>query len=146
MDEALEKRVWKMFKQGLSDNEVLDKIVSEEGKEITYMDLRVLRADYEAEYPESIKQDEKDVKEDLSEDETDDTENGAAVMIDTVKKPGTLLSGRASLPSGAEVVWMLDQYGRINIQPVGNAQPTQTDIHAFQSGIKRELEKRGGVI
>lgn len=149
MDEALEKRVWEMFEQGLSDNEVLDKIVSQEGESITYMDLRVLRADYETEHPESIAQDEDDVKEDLSEDETDETETGqegTAVTIDTVKKPGTLLSGKASLPSGAEVVWMLDQYGRINIQPESDARPTQADLQAFQMGIKRELEKRGGVI
>ena len=112
MDEALEKRIWEMFEQGLSDNEILDQIVSEEGKEVTYMDLRVLRADYEAEHPESIEDEEKEEIEEEGPEEPETGRGETVVEIDAVKRPGALLSGTASLPSGATIVWMLDQYGK----------------------------------
>ena len=146
MDQSLKDRIWQLFEEGLSDNDILDLILSEQEESITYMDLRVLRADYEEEHPETV--DEPEDKETLDE-EPEETESGdedTAVTIDSVKKPGTLLSGKASLPSGAKVAWMLDQYGRINIQPESAAQPTREDLQAFQTMVRQELEKRGGVI
>jgi hypothetical protein len=137
----LEKRVWEMFEQGMTDNEILNTVVTEQGEALTYMDLRMLRADYEAEHPETIEEEEE--PETIEEEETDAEETG--ITIDSIKKPGALISGSASLPSGAKINWALDQMGRINIIPQGETQPTQEDMQAFQESFKKELEKKQGL-
>ena len=137
----LEKRIWEMFEQGMSDNEVLNTIVTEEGNVLTYMDLRMLRADYEAEHPESVKVEEPEkFEEEKSEHE------GTDISFDAIKKPGALISGSANLPSGARIEWALDQQGRIGITPQGDKEPTQEDMETFQQSFKAELEKKQGLI
>jgi len=147
MDEVLEKRIWEMFEQGLSDNEILD-ILVEEGKNVTYMDLRVLRADYEAEHPETVEEKEESPEpRETAEEEPAAEDANTVVTIDTVRKPGTLASGTAKLPSGARVVWALDQFGRLAVHPAeGSPRPTAADLHAFQEEFRREIERRGGII
>ena len=146
MDESLEKKIWQMFEQGLSDNEILDALVSQEGESLTYMELRVLRADYEEEHPETIEMPEVENEEDTGDEKQENPEPEDVVTLDTIKKPGALLSGKGNLPSGARISWMLDQMGRINIIPEGSPEPTQDDLQVFQNELRNVLQRSGGML
>lgn len=140
----LEEKVWKLFEEGLTDNEILDKIVTEEEEELTYMDLRIQRADFEAEHPETVEQPEAPEEEEEEEEEEKGTD---IIEFDAVKKPGAILSGKANLPSGAKIEWTFDQAGRIAVAPLDETQqPTQTDMEIFQEEFRKELERRGGML
>ena len=136
----VENKVWALFEKGMTDNEILDALVAEGVEAFTYMDLRILRADYEAEHPETVEQEEPDEPEENTE------EDEGIVTIDTVTKPGALMSGSANLPSGAKISWGLDRTGRINMVPEGDKEPTQADLQAFQQELQQQLQKRGGII
>ncbi len=137
----LEKKVWELFEQGLTDNEILEQLVSEEGEELTYMELRIMRADYEEAHPETVEHEEPE-----PEEEEEAEEDQVGVSVDSVTKPGSLISGTAHLPSGVKVTWMLDQFGRINIAPEGEEKPSQEDLQYFQEQLQQELQKRGGML
>ena len=144
MEESLEKKIWQMFEQGLSDNEILDALLAED-ESITYMELRVLRADYEEQHPETVETpDESDTE--TVDDATKQEEPQETVTVDSIKKPGALLSGKGNLPSGAKISWILDQFGRINIIPEGTNEPTQDDLQVFQTELRNVLQRSGGML
>ena len=141
--DTLRKTVWKLFEQGKTDNEILEELVTEQGEELTYMELRIMRADYEEEHPETVEHEEPEPVEEIQEEQS---EEAVGVTVDSVTKPGSLISGKAVLPSGVKVTWMLDQMGRINIAPEGDQKPSQEDIQFFQQNLQKELQKRGGML
>lgn len=141
----LEQKVWDLFEQGLSDNEILNQLVSEEDEELTFMELRILRAEYEEEHPESLPDEE--VPEPEEEEEDQAGEDVDIIEFDAIKKPGTLMSGTANLPSGMRIGWALDQMGRVNVFPLQEGdQPTQGDLQIFQEELQKEIMKRGGMV
>lgn len=67
-----------------------------------------------------------------------------SVMVDTLTKPGTMVSGRATMSDGKTVEWYLDQYGRLGmVGPEPGYRPPQQDIAEFQAALERELQKMG---
>jgi hypothetical protein len=140
----LETKVWEQFEKGLTDNEILNYVLEELNENMSYMDLRILRADYEEEHPETVEEPEPEPEE--TEEEAAEAKAGEMIEMDSIRKPGSLLSGSGNLPSGARINWALDQSGRISIQPEGEAQPTQEDLQIFQEELQSELMKRGGMV
>ncbi len=70
--------------------------------------------------------------------------SGVSVQVDTLTKPGTMVSGKATMSDGKTVEWYLDQYGRLGmVGPEAGYRPPQQDIPAFQSALERELQKMG---
>jgi hypothetical protein len=141
---ALEKKVWALFEQGLTDNEILNELITKQGEPLTYMELRVMRADYEAEHPETVAEPDETVPTEL--EEAPDEAAGAVIQIDNICKPGALVSGTANLPSGIKAAWALDQYGRISFQPQGKGRPTPEDMQVFQAELQKEIVRRGGIM
>ena len=141
---VLEQKVWALFKQGLSDNEILNELVTKQGEPLTYMDLRVMRADYEAEHPETVAEPAEETPVEI--EEAPDEAAGGVIHIDAIRKPGALVSGTADLPSGLKVAWALDQYGRISFKPQGKGRPTAEDMQVFQTELQKEITRRGGIL
>ena len=66
------------------------------------------------------------------------------VTVDRIVKPGTLVSGNVTFSDGVGMGWGLDQFGRLALSG-GKAgyKPSQQDLAAFQSQLRRVLEQKG---
>lgn len=67
-----------------------------------------------------------------------------SVSLDRIVKPGALVSGTVSFSDGVSLGWALDQFGRLGLtggKP--GYKPSQQDLMAFQSELRRLLEQKG---
>lgn len=67
-----------------------------------------------------------------------------AVTIDQITKPSALISGKVTFSDGQKAEWMLDQMGRLSLNPdtVGY-RPAQEDVMAFQMELQRLARSQG---
>jgi hypothetical protein len=64
--------------------------------------------------------------------------------MDTITKPHALVSGKVTFSDGETAEWMLDQTGRLGLNP-GKAgyRPSQADVVAFQDELQRVVQGLG---
>ena len=69
---------------------------------------------------------------------------GVSVTVDQVAKPGAMVSGKVTFSDGQLADWYLDQTGRLGVvaQQQGY-KPSQADVQEFQLGLEREIQKMG---
>ena len=68
----------------------------------------------------------------------------ASVTVDTVARPGALVSGGVKFSDGQTAAWTLDQMGRLGIAPAQQGyKPSAADLQAFQQNLEIELSKLG---
>ncbi|NOS70561.1 MAG: hypothetical protein HOP33_11595 [Verrucomicrobia bacterium] len=69
---------------------------------------------------------------------------GVSVTVDQVAKPGAMVSGKVTFSDGQLADWYLDQTGRLGVvaQQQGY-KPSQADVQEFQLGLEREMQKMG---
>ncbi|MDF1826602.1 MAG: hypothetical protein P1U68_18305 [Verrucomicrobiales bacterium] len=145
-------RQWADDGAELSD---IQKRLSEEFEiKFTYLETRFLLEDQKIELkpkevPEPVQE------EDSSEDEAVEAENveeddpvvigsEVAVTIDTVLRPGALISGQASFAGGDRAAWWLDQEGRLGLDPASpEFRPTEDQMRAFQIELQRTIQESG---
>lgn len=66
------------------------------------------------------------------------------VSVDTVTRPGTMVSGRVVFSDGQGGTWYVDQYGRPGLAPdTKGYRPSAPDLQEFQVALERELVKLG---
>jgi hypothetical protein len=67
-----------------------------------------------------------------------------SVTIDTVTRPGTMISGKVTFSDGKKAEWHLDQFGRLGLVPgeVGY-RPPAADLEAFQIELQMQLQRMG---
>ena len=67
-----------------------------------------------------------------------------SVKVDTLARPGALVSGSVVFSDGNRAAWYLDQMGRLGLNAdVPGYRPPQADIVQFQQVLERELSKSG---
>lgn len=67
-----------------------------------------------------------------------------SVNVDTVTRPGTLVSGNVQFSDGQSAAWYLDQMGRLGLMPKQQGyKPSAPDLESFQRGLEAELSKLG---
>jgi hypothetical protein len=60
------------------------------------------------------------------------------VTMDAVTRASALASGKVTFSDGETADWMLDQTGRLGLNPTKPGyRPTEADIMAFQSELQR---------
>ncbi|MES2572314.1 MAG: hypothetical protein V4710_19945 [Verrucomicrobiota bacterium] len=70
--------------------------------------------------------------------------NGVSVKVDSITRPGTMVSGSVVFSDGKKAVWYLDQTGSLGMVPeVQGYRPPTADIAEFQGALERELAKLG---
>ena len=68
----------------------------------------------------------------------------AAVEVDRITNPGSLVSGSVTFGDGVKATWMLDAQGRLALAASRPGyKPSAEDIRAFQLELGKELQKRG---
>lgn len=66
------------------------------------------------------------------------------VKVDTLTRPGAMVSGSVTFSDGEKAGWYLDQTGRLGmVPPSPGYRPPQADIPTFQMLLENELAKIG---
>lgn len=69
---------------------------------------------------------------------------GVSVKVDTVTRPGAVVSGKVTFSDGNSADWYLDQMGRLGLVPGQQGyRPPQADLQAFQEQLQQELQSLG---
>ncbi|KAF0171418.1 MAG: hypothetical protein FD161_4329, partial [Limisphaerales bacterium] len=69
---------------------------------------------------------------------------GVKLSVDTLARPGTVVSGKVTFSDGQTADWYLDQMGRPGLVPAQKGyRPSQMDIMEFQELLQMELQKLG---
>ncbi|WP_018970263.1 hypothetical protein [Rubritalea marina] len=114
--------------------ELQQKIQSELGHNITYLDTRFLVLDLgielltEAQPEEQAQEDSAPVR----------VPTGFVdASVDTVERPGALKSGSVTFSDGEPAVWIIDQSGRLSLDPeTPGYQPNEEDMIKFQEKLR----------
>ena len=121
----------------------IQKCVKEEfGHSITYMDTRFLVLDLGIQLREETKAAEPEKTE---EPKAPPVPTGTVeVSIDTLMLPGALVSGKVVFSDGESAVWLVDQNGRVGLDPeTAGYRPSQEDSMLFQQQLRALLQKGG---
>lgn len=108
----------------------------------TYMDVRFLVDDLKLQLKEQPRQSEAVERLAAAKQEGESARSappgGVTVTVDTIQKAHTLASGKVTFSDGETADWMLDQAGRLGLNPSKPGyRPTQSDILAFQQELQR---------
>jgi hypothetical protein len=153
---------------GASLSEVQQRINSDFGVSITYMDVRFLIDDLGVTpvdktpppAPQPVVQDAAPASADaqdspsapIAEDEAiaPDADPGApvsgnvSITLDAVQRPGELASGSVTFSDGQSGQWFLDGSGQLGFEPPYKGyQPSPADVRQFQAQLQKELSKGG---
>jgi hypothetical protein len=67
-----------------------------------------------------------------------------SLTVDTIARPGTMISGAVTFSDGKKAAWYLDQTGRLGVSPEQQGyRPPEGDVETFQTLLDRELQKLG---
>lgn len=140
----------KWLAQGLSLSDVQKQIEAEWDMRVTYMELRFWLDDLELEVAERRDAPGSDQVQPDSEKAPSTKEDALAptgeveLQVDSLVRPGALVSGSVSFSDGQKAQWQLDQLGRLALNPdQAGYQPSSEDIAAFQAQLQDKLSKRG---
>ena len=158
LDDEQRNKVAEWIAQGLKLSEIQNRLVSELGVVMTYMDVRLLVDD--------LKLTPKDVDppkpnrvaaqvpgpgtlapgaapaSPLSPQAP--ASGGVSVRVDQIARPGTLVSGKVTFTDGMTADWHLDQTGRLGLAPQqAGYRPVAADLQQFQTALDAELSKMG---
>lgn len=134
--------------------EIQKKLRDEFELRVTYLETRFLLEDLKIELrPAPLPEPEaKPVEEALPETVTegDDSldegpgEGDVKVSLDTLLRPGALISGKVDFGGGNKVSWWLDQMGRLGMDPVAPGfRPSEQQMIAFQRELRVVIQKSG---
>lgn len=156
LDESQRKQVAAWIADGLKLSDIQNRIASDLGVRLTYMEVRLLVDDLKLmpKDPEpakpAIPSDLKDSTPPSQEkaqapDQTEPSGVGkVSVSVDQLARPGAIVSGKVTFSDGKKADWYLDQTGRLGLvaQQQGY-RPSPGDLQQFQMALESELAKMG---
>lgn len=148
------KQIQAWADEGDGFSEIQKKLRDEFELRVTYLETRFLLEDLKIELkpapvPEpEAKPDEVATSDMAAEGEAGldagPVEGGAKVSLDTLLRPGALISGKVDFGGGNKVSWWLDQMGRLGMDPVAPGfRPSEEQMIAFQSELRAVIQKSG---
>jgi hypothetical protein len=70
--------------------------------------------------------------------------SGVSVSVDQITKPGAMISGKVTFSDGQIAEWYLDQTGRLGVVPKqAGYKPSAADVQEFQLALQQEVAKLG---
>ena len=160
LDESKKKIVSAWIADGLKLAEIQKRLGAELSVNLTYMEVRMLVDDLKlmpkdpeppkveapavppvaaTPAPESVA-----APTDLGIPELPMGGSKVSVTVDTVTRPGALVSGNVLFSDGQSAAWYLDQMGRLGLAPkLPGYKPSPPDLQSFQQGLELELSKLG---
>jgi hypothetical protein len=164
LDESQRKKVTEWIGQGLKLSDIQNRLGSELGLTLTYMEVRLLVDD--------LKLTPKDVERpktpqtglgsattpapaagapattptapEAAPGETPAGPGGVSVIVDHLARPGAVVSGKVTFSDGNRAEWYLDQSGRLGLVPQQTGyRPPAGDVQQFQAALESELSRMG---
>ncbi len=158
VDDTQRKKVAGWIADGMKLSEIQNRLASELGVRMTYMDVRLLVDDLkltpkDTEPPKPIapvaplaatpqkpasglKLDDAPVPE--------NSVSGVSVSVDQLARPGAVVSGNVTFSDGKKADWHIDQTGRLGLAPrEAGYRPPAADVQQFQIALEAELSKMG---
>ena len=159
LTEEQRQRVAAWIAQGAKLSEVQNRLASELGIKLTYMEARFLVDDLKLtpKDPEPPKVVEPPAAakpaaapavpaEDLADDELSPPPVGSkvSVTVDQITRPGAIISGKVTFSDSQTADWYLDQTGRLGVVPKQQGyKPLPADVQDFQLALQQEVAKLG---
>jgi len=155
LDDAQRKKVTEWIAQGLKLSEIQNRLVSELGLQLTYMDVRLLVDDLKL-TPKDIDRP-KPVSATIQApaatagatapaagEQPAAKPGGVSVRMDQIARPGAMVSGKVTFSDGNTADWYFDQAGQLGLVPQQQGyRPSAPDLQQFQAALDRELRKMG---
>ena len=157
LTEEQRQRVTAWILQGAKLSEVQNRLASEFGVKVTYMEARFLVDDLKltpkdpeppkvvapplAATPASAA-----TSQSLPGDEAALSPTGGkvSVIVDQITRPGAIISGKVNFTDGQVADWYLDQTGRLGVVPKQTGyKPSADDVQEFQLALQQEVAKLG---
>jgi hypothetical protein len=162
LDEAQRSTVSQWIEQGLKLSEIQNKLATEFGLRLTYMDVRFLIDDLKlkvkdaeppkalptvgaapAKSPAGAAQGAQPL-DPLGEDEELPGGTRVSVSVDQIARAGALVSGKVTFSDGKSAEWYLDQQGRLGLAAADKGyRPPEQDLMDFQAELQNLLAKLG---
>jgi hypothetical protein len=151
LTEAQRQQVADWINAGAKLSEIQNRLFSELGLKLTYMEVRFLVDDLkltprDPEPPKAAVPPVEPVKKAEDPLPLDDQPalGGVKVTVDHLAKPGAIVSGKVTFSDGQTADWILDQTGRLTVVPKQAAyKPTAADVQQFQMALQTELARMG---
>jgi hypothetical protein len=171
MTDVQKQKVVDWIQQGLKLSEIQTRLDSELGVRLTYMEVKMLLAELElkpkdqepakaattlgapaaapspAELPDpssGMPQGFADESQMPPDGSLPDLGGNVSVTVDTLTRPGTMVSGKVTFSDKKTAEWYLDQTGRLGMAPSEKGyRPSQMDVIAFQTELQNQLAKMG---
>ena len=127
--------------QNASVSDVQKNLSEQFGLSLTYMDVRFLIDDIDAQLQdepvvEEAKQTEAPTQEPQSENVAP-VQEGVQVSLSPIQRPGFMASGDVVFSDGEKTQWFLDQMGRLSLGATSEGYtPSQSDIADFQKKLQ----------
>lgn len=120
--------------EGVDLNGIQKKLQAECGVHLTYMEVRFLLLDHGIEI--AVEKKEAPTPEAAGSEPAPEgpAGNKVQVSLDDLQLPGTLLSGKASFPGGAQGAWQIDQLGRFGWSELSGT-PSPEEMRDFQQEL-----------
>ena len=164
LDEAQRTKVVEWVAQGLKLAEIQNRLASELGVTLTYMDVRLLVDDLKLtpKDPEPTKPFEPpptSAAPPAAGARSLVAGPGAAtpkpaqpaggpgsvsISVDQLARPGAVVSGKVTFSDGNSAAWQIDQAGQLGLIPTQPGyRPPASDVQPFQMALETELSKLG---
>jgi hypothetical protein len=147
------QRVTAWILEGAKISEVQNRLVSEFGIKLTYMEARFLVDDLkltpkDPEPPKVVAPPAADPAKLTVEKNPAPAgtlpASGVSVSVDQITKPGAMISGKVTFSDGQTADWYLDQTGRLGVVPKqAGYKPSAADVQDFQLALQQEVAKLG---
>jgi len=77
-------------------------------------------------------------------DQEIDGGGNVAVTVDSLMKPGSVISGKVTFSDGEAASWLIDQMGQLRLDPeTENYRPSAEDIQKFQMELQKAASSQG---
>jgi hypothetical protein len=164
LDDAQRQKVAAWIADGLKLSEIQNRLASELGVRMTYMDVRLLVDDLKL----TPKDQERPKAPVLPNGgpapagatrptpvpappaaasrpaEPSAATGGVTVGVDQIARPGAMVSGKVTFSDGNKADWYFDQSGRLGLVPQQPGyRPPQADLQQFQAALESELSRMG---
>jgi hypothetical protein len=161
LDESQRKKVAEWVAQGLKLSEIQNRLGSELGVRLTYMEVRLLVDDLKLTPKDT--EPPKPAASPLTapaapaapaaarrpgapapKSEPAPAPAEVSVTVDQLARPGALVSGKVTFSDGQRADWYMDQTGRLGLVPQqAGYRPPAADVQEFQAALETELAKMG---
>jgi hypothetical protein len=159
LDETQRKKVAGWIVDGMKLSEIQNRLASELGVRMTYMDVRFLVDDLKLmpkdieppkpaapiAAPPAASQQKPGTGLKLEDAPAPESSvSGVSVSVDQLARPGAVVSGKVTFTDGKKADWYIDQSGRLGLAPQeAGYRPAAADVQQFQMALETELSKMG---